>query len=90
MIPNTIPWRERAYVSHGDAAAILARSPSWIRERIADGELRAIRTAKGGPTVVTVASVLSLIAKIDRKEQAAAQPDQTPAWPKLVWINPGL
>ena len=57
-----IPWRERAFLSAAEAAQIVARSPDWIRSTIAEGRLDAIRLTPAGPFVVSVSSLIALIA----------------------------
>jgi len=61
--PNIVPWRERAFVTIDEAAAIVARSPAWIRSSILDERLEGSRVTPGSPTVVTVASLQRLIAQ---------------------------
>lgn len=56
-----IPWRDRAYLSLDEAGLIVARSADWIRTRICEGQLEGHRHQKGGPLVVTVASVAALV-----------------------------
>jgi hypothetical protein len=60
---NIIPWRERAFVTIDEAAAIVARSPAWIRSSILEERLEGRRISPGSPTVVTVASLHRLIAE---------------------------
>lgn len=57
---NHVPWRERAFVSIAEAGQIVARSPSWIRDRISEGRLRGCRVTVGGPLVVDVPSLVKL------------------------------
>lgn len=74
-----IPWRDRVYVSVGEAAQILARSQDWIRARLGEGRLDARQLQSGGPVVVTVASLERFI---DRVETAATPP--------AAFTKPGL
>ncbi len=57
------PWRERAFVTVAETAAIFARSTSWVRDRLTDNSLEAACLPGDGPTVVTVASVAKLVEK---------------------------
>ena len=56
-----IPWRDRAFISVSEAAAIFSRSTTWVRNRIVDCSLDAFEPGAGGPAAVTVASVIALI-----------------------------
>ena len=56
-----IPWRDRAFLSRAEAAAIFGRSVSWIGDRVADGSLKAARIPAGGSVGITVASVVALV-----------------------------
>jgi hypothetical protein len=72
-MPNTelyqlTPWRERVYVTVAEAAVILARSPSWVRDQITSRTLDTVELPSSGPTVVTVQSVLRMIALAKRPE----------------------
>lgn len=58
--PAYIPWRDRVFVTVNEAAEILARSPDWVRHKIADGKLRAGRYDKGGPLIIFTGSVAAL------------------------------
>ncbi|MEG3806671.1 hypothetical protein DBT53_002695, partial [Aerococcus mictus] len=51
----------RAFVSYAEAAAIACRSYTWVRNRAVDGRLEARRLSAGGPLLVPVTSLLSLI-----------------------------
>jgi hypothetical protein len=68
-----IPWRERAFVSVSEAAAIFSRSTTWVRNRIVDCSLEAFEPGAGGPTAVTVTSVVALI---DRTTNPQAEPSK--------------
>lgn len=61
--PNIIPWRERAFVTIDEAAVIIARTPTWVRNCILDERLEGYRITPGSPTVVGVASLHRLIAE---------------------------
>lgn len=83
-----IPWRDRAFVSVAEAAAILARSEDWIRDRAAEGRLDGRRLVRGGPLVVTAAS----ISKLAGEAQPSRKPTDLPPEPvsvlRLVVSNP--
>ena len=66
-----VPWRDRAFVSTAEAAAIVARSPTWIRERIVEGRLEAVQLRDAGRIAVTVESLRRLIS-----EAVPAGPEQ--------------
>jgi hypothetical protein len=63
--PNIIPWRERAFVTIDEAAAIVARSSAWVRSSILEERLEGRRITPGSPTVVSVASLQRLIAQAE-------------------------
>lgn len=69
-----IPWRDRVYISISETAEILARSPDWVRWRLCSGRLTGARLKKGGPLVVTVASVLDFISQIAAEEPQGIVP----------------
>jgi hypothetical protein len=72
-VNKPVPWRDREFVSIGECAQILARSPDWVRERLHMGDLRGYRICKGAPMVVGVWSVQALI---DRAEPVAPRPSR--------------
>ncbi|WP_020181493.1 hypothetical protein [Methylopila sp. M107] len=88
MQRDEIHWRDRLFLTIPDAASIFARSPSWIRDRAAEGRLELASVMKGGPLVVTVASVSALADEFEMDEPTAPPP--TREWPRLAWINPHL
>ncbi|MBX9847492.1 MAG: hypothetical protein K2Z80_37520 [Xanthobacteraceae bacterium] len=61
------PWRERAFVSLAEAAAIAGRSYTWARNRTVDGTLEVRRLSMDGLTLVTVASLAKLIDEATRQ-----------------------
>jgi len=86
---DIIPWRERAFVTIDEAAAIVARSPAWVRSSILDDRLEGCRITPGSPTVVRVASLQRLIAQAEPASistSAVRQACQTTL--KLVVNNP--
>lgn len=76
---NYIPWRERAFVSVSEAAAIFSRSTTWVRNRIVDCSLEAIEPGAGGPATVTVASVIALIDRTSNPQTEPSKPRHSPA-----------
>lgn len=56
-----LPWREREFISIGDAALIVGRSRTCVENLITAGQLDARRLPSGGPAVVTVASLLQYV-----------------------------
>lgn len=87
MLPDQIPWRDRVFVTIAEAGQIFARSPAWVRDRASEGRLELANVSRGGPLVVTVASVAALVDELtpDAGQDAPAEPKR---WPTLVWINP--
>jgi hypothetical protein len=75
-----VPWRDRAFLSMPEAAAIVARSTDRIRDWIGEGRIDGCRLTLGGPLVVMVPS---LIRFVDEIEPAAprdiAKPTRRPA-----------
>ena len=69
-----VPWRDRAFVSIVEAGEIVARSSDWVRNRIAEGRLHGCRVTAGGPLVVTVRSLATLV----DSALMAAPPPPTP------------
>ena len=58
---RSIPWRERAFLSRAEVAAIFGRSTTWVGNRLADGSLTAARIPAGGSIGIMVASVVALV-----------------------------
>lgn len=70
-----IPWRDRAFVSAAEAAAILGRSTTWIYDRVTSGPLEAFRLSPGGRVAISVPSILAMIDRacpVDVAEPPAA------------------
>lgn len=85
-----IPWRDRAFLTPDEVAAILARSPDWVRARVSEGQLEGLRLLKGGPLVVTVASVADLVARVLEPECTSRTPPRPRTYPRLAWSQPSL
>ncbi|TPM31454.1 hypothetical protein [Mesorhizobium sp. B2-3-4] len=71
-----IPWRDRAFVTIAEAGQIVARSPSWVRDRIGEGRLRGCRVTPGGPLAVEVRSLARLV---DSAVSGVPAPHRAPA-----------
>lgn len=71
--PNAPPWGDRAHVSVAEAAAILGRSQTWVRNRIVSRALRGVRAQEDGPLRVTTDSMISLINRMAGNEEAPAE-----------------
>jgi hypothetical protein len=79
-----IPWRMRAFVTIADAALIVGRSTSWIRDMLTAGALEARLINGRGVALITVSSLARLV---DRAEplprEALSQPRPCGSKPKL-------
>lgn len=60
-----VPWRDRAFVSIPEAAAIVARSTDRIRDWLGEGRLDGCRLTPGGPLVVIVPSLVRFVDEIE-------------------------
>ena len=72
-----VDWRSREFLSIAETASILARSPAWVRGEIIGERLDGRRITKSSPTVVTVASVLRMIARAERAKPSSQTPERT-------------
>ena len=59
-IRNLSCWPAQAQVTVSEAASILGRSTTWVRNRITDGSLLAVPNPDGGPLHITVQSIADL------------------------------
>jgi hypothetical protein len=75
------PWRQRAYVTVAEAAAILGRSQSWIRDQITARAIEPIRFP-GGPTVIPVSTIVGLIEAAETASKAARVRELEPPRPR--------
>jgi hypothetical protein len=80
-----IPWRNRAFVTVAETAAIFGRSTTWVRNRITDQSLEEAELP-GGPAVVSVPSVTSLLSAVGSREYRE-RADQFRGFPRLVVDN---
>lgn len=60
-ISNSPPWSKRSHVSVAEAAIILCRSQTWVRNKIVSHALRAVRPHGNGPICVTTDSIMSIV-----------------------------
>jgi hypothetical protein len=72
---GNISWRDKIFISIGEAAEILSRSSEWVRNRVGEGSIEGRRFMPGGPVVVTVASLLAFVEH--QTERAHATADRT-------------
>lgn len=63
--PFHVPWRMREFVTVAEAASIVGRSPSWIRDRAGEGRLTAVRLQRAGGLLITVESLRRLVAEAE-------------------------
>jgi hypothetical protein len=79
-------WRARAAVSVAEAAAILERSTSWVRDRLTDNSLEEAKFPDTKRIAITVRSVVRLSelaanSRVERKRNAER------SWLRLVVDN---
>jgi hypothetical protein len=79
-------WRLHAAVSVAEAAAILDRSTSWVRDRLTDNSLEAADPTDSKRATVTVRSVVRLSERIAASRAARNRTAQRP-WLRLVVDN---
>lgn len=87
----TVPWRERAFVPVSEAAQILGRSTTWVRNRITDRQLDAASLPGKGSAAVTVASILRIVAAASRArpETYLPPPHARPNRPRELPLRTG-
>lgn len=86
--PNVPPWGDRAHVSVAEAAEILSRSQTWVRNRIVSRALRGVRAHEDGPLRVTTDSIISLIDRTAGNEEGSVEfPRRRPPSLRLVIDN---
>lgn len=86
MLQGTDQWRARAAVSVAEAAAILERSTSWVRDRLTDNSLEEADFPDTKRIAITVRSVVRLSelaanSRTERKREAERP------WLRLVVDN---
>lgn len=72
-IPDYIPWRDRAGLTVRETAAVLSRSETWVRDRLAARCFEEIALPPG-PTVIATASIVSFLERqqVSPDDEAAA------------------
>ena len=83
---NDNPWRTRAAVSVAEAAAILDRSTSWVRDRLTDNSLEVASLPDVKRIAITVRSVVRLSERIAGTRTARNRTAQRP-WLRLIVNN---
>lgn len=59
--PKKSPWFERPHVTVAEAAIVLHRSRTWVRNKIVSRALEAVCADEVTPTCVTTRSIMALI-----------------------------
>jgi hypothetical protein len=85
-LSNDNPWRMRAAVNVAEAAAILDRSTSWVRDRLTDNSLELASLPDAKRIAITVRSVVRLSERIAGSRAACRRAAQKP-WLRLVVDN---
>ena len=85
-LSNDNPWRMRAAVNVAEAAAILDRSTSWVRNRLTDNSLESAVPSEARRIAITVRSVVRLSERIAGARAARNRTAQRP-WLRLVVDN---
>ena len=80
---NDNPWRMRAAVSVAEAAAILDRSTSWVRDRLTDNSLEVASLPDAKRIAIAVRSLVRLSERIANSRGARNRTAQRP-WLRLV------
>jgi hypothetical protein len=84
-LENGSQWRARAVVSVAEAAAILGRSTSWVRDRLTDNTLEIVDFPETKRIAITVRSVVRLSERT-KNSQTCKRPAERP-WLRLVVDN---
>jgi hypothetical protein len=79
-------WRLHAAVSVTEAAAILDRSTSWVRDRLTDNSLETANSADSKRATITVRSVVRLSERIAASRAVRNRTAERP-WLRLVVNN---
>ena len=67
-------WRDRPVVSVAESAdQIFGKSRAWVRSRILDSSLAAIRSPNGGPQWITTESIQAMLDVMAAERAAAVQ-----------------
>lgn len=70
-------------LSVSEAAAVLGRSPSWVRDRLTDNQLEAVSKSEKRGTAITIKSVLALLKR--KRSERKLQVERP--WLRLVVDN---
>ena len=87
---KTSPWFERPYVTVAEAALVVSRSQTWVRNKIVSGALETASLSEAAPTCVTTRSITALIARLADKPAcrgANALRLKRRNHLRLVWVN---
>jgi len=79
-------WRARAAVSVAEAAAILERSTSWVRDRLTDNSLEEAEFPETKRVAITVRSVVRLSERTAYSRAEKKRTAERP-WLRLVVDN---
>jgi hypothetical protein len=79
-------WRARAAVSVAEAAAILERSTSWVRDRLTDNSLEEAELPETKRTAITVRSIVRLSERTANSRARCNRKSERP-WLRLVVDN---
>jgi hypothetical protein len=79
-------WRARAAVSVAEAAAILKRSTSWVRDRLTDNSLEEAELPETKRIAITVRSVVRLSERTANSHVGRSRKAERP-WLRLVVDN---
>lgn len=74
-IQKTIPWFERPDVTVSEAADILCRSSTWVRNKLVSGALELANTSETEPARVATHSIAALINRRALTQNAAMRPE---------------
>jgi hypothetical protein len=79
-------WRARAAVSVAEAAAILERSTSWVRDRLTDNSLEEAKIPETKRIAITVRSIVRLSERAASSRVGCNRKAERP-WLRLVVDN---
>jgi hypothetical protein len=85
-LKDAAQWRARAAVSVAEAAAILERSTSWVRDRLTDNSLEEAEFPKTKRVAITVRSVVRLSKRTANPRAERNRRAERP-WLRLVVNN---
>ena len=85
-LSNDNPWRMRAAVSVAEAAAILDRSTSWVRDRLTDNSLEVVSLPDAKRITIAVRSLVRLSERIAASRAVRNRTAERP-WLRLIVNN---